>query len=335
MKIACTRNIVKNYWDYYLLKWGFKDRVRLSLHTIPDNYPLDLDRKVLSDDRDFLKTLFMLIKRSRLEYHKLTGKFIVHSADGNVKKELVGGITSIETFEKAVDVFDKIEDHDGDLFKVKIKGAKFLIRKKIPSDVYVLRENFLEDQYAFIYPYVSGADVVDIGANIGDTAVLFCRHGARRVYAYEPHPFFFDLAARNIDLNGFKNMVAMNMCGVGGKEFVFEMRDDSAFGPTGCFGLKDDGQGKKSEIKVIPFSKIIEGLGDDTVVKMDCEGFEFEAVLTCPAQMLKKVAAMAIEFHRDPAPIVGHLKSAGFDVDIKSEVVSKYDRCGILFAKRR
>lgn len=305
------------------------------MNTTPDNFVLDLTHEDLIGNKDFLKTLFMLIKCSRLEYRKSSGKFIVHSADKKTKKELPGDIFSLETFEKAVDVFDKIESFDKDLFRVEIKGAKFFIRKKIPSDVYVLKENFLEGQYSFLLPYVKGANVLDIGANIGDTAVLFCRHGAKKVYAYEPHPFFFGLAARNIELNDFKDMVELVSCGVGGKESVLAMRDDSAFGPTGCFGLKDDARGKASEIKIVPFSKIIEGLGDETVVKMDCEGFEFEAVLASPASTLRKVTAMAIEFHKDPAPIIGHLKKAGFDVDIKSEVVSKYDRCGILFARRK
>lgn len=334
MKIACTPDIAKNWWSYYLVKCRLKKRALLSLNTLPDGYSFDLTTEVLNENRDLFKTIFMLVRRSRLEYHAASGAFTVYSADKKARKTLRGDILSLETFEKGVDVFDTIEEYDQDLFKVSVRGAAFLIRKKVASDVYVLKENFLEDQYAFIYPYMKGATVVDIGANIGDTAVLFCREGARSVHAYEPHPYFFDLAGKNIALNHFTDRVTMHKRGIGGKESVCTLRDDSAFGPTGCFGLKDGEHGAGSVLQVIPFSKALEGLSGQIVVKMDCEGFEFEAIPSCPVATLRKVTAMAIEFHKDPAPILEYLSKAGFETEMKSDVASKDGRCGILFAER-
>jgi len=43
--------------------------------------------------------------------------------------------------------------------------------------------------------------VVDIGANIGDTAIFFFLHGAKSVIALEPIPKFYELARRNLSNN--------------------------------------------------------------------------------------------------------------------------------------
>lgn len=48
---------------------------------------------------------------------------------------------------------------------------------------------------------VEGRDVVDIGAGIGDTAILFSLNGARRVIALEPYPYLYEKAYVNISLN--------------------------------------------------------------------------------------------------------------------------------------
>ena len=42
--------------------------------------------------------------------------------------------------------------------------------------------------------------VIDIGANIGDTAVLFARGGASHVYGFEASPASYHRAVRNLSL---------------------------------------------------------------------------------------------------------------------------------------
>jgi FkbM family methyltransferase len=54
-----------------------------------------------------------------------------------------------------------------------------------------------------------GHVVLDIGANIGYFTLIFARlTGSNgKVYAFEPDPSSFDLLRRNVDINGYKNVV--------------------------------------------------------------------------------------------------------------------------------
>ena len=71
----------------------------------------------------------------------------------------------------------------------------------------ILFENFYGGAYDDLD--VSGRVVVDIGAGVGDTAILFLLRGASRVIGLEPYPKLFDLARINIRINGFEDRVEL------------------------------------------------------------------------------------------------------------------------------
>jgi FkbM family methyltransferase len=50
---------------------------------------------------------------------------------------------------------------------------------------------------------------VDVGADVGDTAILFSLRGARRVIVLEPYPRLYGEALLNIKANGLANRVVM------------------------------------------------------------------------------------------------------------------------------
>jgi len=64
---------------------------------------------------------------------------------------------------------------------------------------------------------VKGRRVLDVGASIGDTAVYFALRGAREVVAFEPYPFPYGYALKNVDANGLKNVKVIN-AGVSGHD---------------------------------------------------------------------------------------------------------------------
>jgi len=57
---------------------------------------------------------------------------------------------------------------------------------------------------------VKGKRVLDVGASIGDTAVYFALRGAREVVAFEPYPFPYQFALRNVEVNGLSNVRVIN-----------------------------------------------------------------------------------------------------------------------------
>lgn len=330
--MKCSYRIAKNFYDYYLLKWKIKDKIKLRLNTLPDPLILELGYDFFVNNKSALKILFNTVETSRLEYYRDSGKFVIYSKDKKNKKQFEWDIFALETIEKAVDLCKTVIDHDKDLLLIGTDEADFFIRKKVSSDIQIIQENFLEEQYSFIYPFVKNSIVIDIGANIGDTAILFCGKGAKKVYAYEPHPFFFDLAGKNIKLNKLNDRILLSPYGAGARESSLTLKDDSVLGPTGSFGINKTGKNKEVEIKIISLSKIIENIDDPIVVKMDCEGFEFDTILSSPVKTLRKIKAMAIEFHNDPDPIIKYLKCAGFEVEVKRDILTKYRRIGLLFA---
>ncbi len=66
------------------------------------------------------------------------------------------------------------------------------------------------------------------------------------------------------------------------------------------------------------------------VLKMDCEGSEFSAILSCSPSCLRKIKVMGIEYHNDPSPLIEHLEKTGFNVEIKNKRPDRYN--GLLFA---
>ena len=55
---------------------------------------------------------------------------------------------------------------------------------------------FARREYSFLE--VSDQNVIDIGANIGDSAIYFAAMGAKHVYALEPFPSSFEYAKKNV-----------------------------------------------------------------------------------------------------------------------------------------
>ncbi len=54
-----------------------------------------------------------------------------------------------------------------------------------------------------------------MGASVGDTAILFSLHGARRVIALEPYPRLYEEALLNIKANGLADRVVLVNAGLG------------------------------------------------------------------------------------------------------------------------
>jgi FkbM family methyltransferase len=225
-------------------------------------------------------------------------------------------------------------DFDDILYKTEIiKGIHFLIRKKVLSDVLALKENFIDQQYGFSYPYIQDKVVLDIGAYIADSAIGYCINGAKTVLAYEPHPHLFDIAVKNIELNKLENKIILKNYGVGDKDATIAMNEDGIFGATWCFGSNKIQHGKEVQLKTFSLKRIIEESPTIDVMKMDCEGAEFSAILACPQKTLRKIRVMVIEYHSEPASLISYLEKAGFKVEKKNENVTSISQTGLLFAK--
>lgn len=54
----------------------------------------------------------------------------------------------------------------------------------------------------------------------------------------------------------------------------------------------------------------------DGILKLDCEGCEYDAILSSDLMTLRSFSEMIVEYHGKPMTLIEKLRAAGFDVRI-------------------
>jgi FkbM family methyltransferase len=163
---------------------------------------------------------------------------------------------------------------------------------------------FLEEDFEKLYGFldVKGRTVADVGAYLGETAVLFARMGARHVHAYEP--IFYRYVEFNLRLNNIDN-ATVHPYGVFSEEDVYEV------------ALAGAGSGLfvgNVQVKVVPVEKAIA-----EVVKMDCEGCEW-SLLATPCDVVRRAEEYVVEIHGPEPPLVRRMEKCGFSARLHSRL---------------
>lgn len=176
---------------------------------------------------------------------------------------------------------------------------------------------------------VKGRVVIDIGANIADSTIYFALKGAKHVIAFEPFPATYRQAKENIKLNKLTDRVTLLNMGVSGSKTTIRL--PATF--IGTSGMDSIGKSALNEttitgikIKVITLEMITKLIDvKEPVVKMDCEGCEYESILDATNDTLRYFTEFILEYHKDSKSLVKKFNSAGFTTELKGK---------ILFAKR-
>jgi FkbM family methyltransferase len=77
-------------------------------------------------------------------------------------------------------------------------------------DILSLVDKFAQIDMKYNSLIVEGKDLLDIGGNIGDTAIFYSLKAARRIISLEPNPVYYKLAIENIKTNKFENITILN-----------------------------------------------------------------------------------------------------------------------------
>jgi FkbM family methyltransferase len=175
------------------------------------------------------------------------------------------------------------------------------------------------------FEIAAGDRVVDGGANVGAFAILAARAGAE-VVAYEPNPPTFDALERNTAGLAVRCVRAA---------LVGEVPADGtvAFsaGATADTQGRVGGAGSALEVPAVALADAI-GDGCD-LLKLDCEGAEFEQLAATSVEVLRRARRIACEVHGwagAPERLEERLRAAGFAV----ARVDKGDGLALLFALR-
>jgi FkbM family methyltransferase len=156
---------------------------------------------------------------------------------------------------------------------------------------------------------VQGKRVLDIGASIGDTAVYFALRGAREVVAFEPYPFPYQFALRNVEANGLRNVRVIN-AGIAGSDGAVRVTRGEMGGAN---DLKPSDEPNAILVPIYSLDRVLEEYGPFDVMKMDCEGCEYDAVLN--SKRIGELRQIQMEYHYGPERLVEALRKAGFEVE--------------------
>lgn len=153
-------------------------------------------------------------------------------------------------------------------------------------------EIFVKNIYMF-KPKKDNPTIVDIGANIGLSALFFSSHyNSANITAYEADPDIFQYLIRNIEANGVQNIKAFNKA-------VWKETGNLSFTNNGAdagFISRDENVNSIS-VPAISFQQLIDNHSERIdLLKMDIEGAEVETILSYPAG-LKKIDHLFIEYH--------------------------------------
>jgi FkbM family methyltransferase len=221
---------------------------------------------------------------------------------------------------------------------VEINGHKMILDSK---DSLFLSINKVYEPFetALVKNEIKKGDIVlDIGANIGYYTLIFAKiiGDEGKVFAFEPDPDNFLLLKKNVELNGYKNVIFVQKAVSNQTGKVKLYISDSN---KGDHRIYDPGDGRHSiEIDAIRLDEFFEDFqGKIDFIKMDIQGAEGGA-LQGMLSLIKKNQNMKIItefwpdalklFGTDPAEILKLLIDAGFKlnrINEKKKTIQKLD----------
>ena len=231
-------------------------------------------------------------------------------------------------------IYVKNRDNDdkyleiGDIKFINIYNSTFI--KNHGDEFYSHLIEFFTDDVFEILDY-KDRHVVDIGGNIGDTALFFAKAGAD-VISFEPVKHLYDLAVKNVEINeDVKNKIILVNKAIGGKRGVLHFDDSSIIDYVG--------NDQNHVMEVITITDLLEQYDfTPDILKMDCEGCEFEIVLNSDLSMFNDII---FEHHqriveKDYNLLVNELKKQGFIIQLfeLEGSVCEFDEQGMIYAHK-
>jgi len=177
-----------------------------------------------------------------------------------------------------------------------------------------------EYNYPEILSDLKGKDVIDIGANVGDSSIYFAVLGAKKVIGVEPLPNVANCAINNVNLNNLENKIKIINAGLSiNNGFISVPCDYDIMKSNGFSLVKSDGNCK---VPTITLKDVIEMVDNPYLLKLDCEGCEADILTKSDPNELKNFKYIVFETHPfitdvSDDKILASLKNIGFSCYLK------------------
>ncbi len=205
---------------------------------------------------------------------------------------------------------------------VELKGKTKILFSSHPHDMITFFVVFLKREYGRIK---ADSVVIDIGANIGVFSLYAALSGAKKVYAFEPSKEAFEILCKNISLNNFSDIIIpINKAVSNVDDLILQFPYSSS--PYNSIGSCDsDNNMNYCEISTITINTFIErndAIDKIDLLKLDCEGAEFDILPSLNEFVFGKINAIRMECHGEPNGLIELLSLRSFFVDfIRGNIV--------------
>lgn len=226
---------------------------------------------------------------------------------------------------------------------VRLKRPPVQLAIRGAMDLWAVKETFLDQFYCrYGVPVQAGWTVVDIGAGFGDFSILSAiQNRTGRIMAIEPYPESYQLLTENLTHNHIINVeplpyaiwhstgrVMLNMSGGEPLQIISQTAHKQPEGEH------------LFEVNALTLSDLMSQhtIPEIDLLKLDCEGAEYDILMSSPAETLCKVFRIVMEVHamggdRSPARMMDFLESAGYTTVWHPNIV--HQTLGYLYAQRQ
>lgn len=185
-------------------------------------------------------------------------------------------------------------------FKNEVNTYKFRNGIKIKTDEGVdaatIAVIFIKKDYGKIK---DNSIIIDIGANIGVFSIYAASTSKNTiVYAYEPMPKSYSLLLKNININKFERNILPFKLGVGTKKEKRKLFLASG-SPFHSLYTVNEADKNYLEIECVSLKDILKSnyIKECDILKIDCEGAEFEILYNTPSEYFKRIKKIRLEYH--------------------------------------
>jgi len=159
-----------------------------------------------------------------------------------------------------------------------------------------------------------GRDVIDVGANIGDTALYFLLNGARKVIAVEPLPNVARCAEENVRLSSATDKVRVLNAALSYEPVSVPCDYDVLSSRT----FSTHNSSGPCKVPGVTLGDLLNMVNDPYLLKMDCEGCEAQVILGPERERLKAFEHIIFEAHPGASGVsdeklLTSLKELGFE----------------------
>jgi FkbM family methyltransferase len=161
--------------------------------------------------------------------------------------------------------------------------------KYLEQEPITYNEIFVDNEYNLSREEIEGTVVIDVGANLGFFSIMCKDLGAKTVFAIEAQPTVYKLGLLE-NVRKFTNIIPINAA-------VLDVDGATVLIPNNHVASvisKEHGE----PVSTVTLKTLLKDIqGDDLVLKLDCEGSEFEIILSADYETIKRFKTINMELH--------------------------------------